>query len=152
MKLPRSRKNSSIIFDYKDFITDLKSLIPGDSAFNNVVLENLADGRWVWDLDNIKYKWSSKKFWNALGYDYRDQSLSVWCETLQDSDFDKCVRLHSKFQHDHSQNFDEIFGFKDYQGNIVYFRMLGTVMEVEGSGRRLLIGSYTNVNILKNRW
>ena len=151
MKLQRSRKNSSIIFDYQDFINDLKSLIPEDSAFNNAVLKNLADGRWVWDLQNIKHKWSCRKFWNALGYDFREQSLSLWCETLMEKDFNRCISLYSKFQTDHSQNFDEIFGFKDRQGTIIHYRMLGTVMHVEGSERKLLVGSYTNVDFLKKR-
>ena len=64
---------------------ELYELIQKDQSLFKFLQQGSLDGIWYWDLENPESEWMSPRFWELLGYDYKNMKplASEWQDLIQ---------------------------------------------------------------------
>ncbi len=112
------------------------------------------DGYWDWDLTgDATYEYMSPKFWEIFGYDYREKShnVSEWHNIIHPEDlkrsiknFEKHVETKGKYPY-----YQEV-RYKHKDGHWVWVLCKGKVVEWHGEKPIRMVGTHTDITMLKN--
>lgn len=130
---------------------ELYNLVKTDSFIFEFIKNHALDGLWYWDLEKPKNKWSSDKFWKALGYNPKTMphKASASENIINRDDFALISGNLKKHLNNPSIPYVQTIRYTHKNRRTVWIKCKGiAIKNTEGNTTRML-GSYQNITKLK---
>lgn len=130
---------------------ELYELIQQDHSAFEFLQQGSLDGIWYWDLENPDAEWMSPRFWELLGYDYREMKplASEWQDLVHPDDLQIALSNLTKHCEDPSHQYDQIVRYRHKDGSTVWVRCRGIATRNKLGKPVRMLGAHTDLTQLK---
>jgi PAS domain S-box-containing protein len=128
--------------------SELLSLLAHDPRAVNLVLENVFDGVWFWDLKDLSRQFFGPKFWAMLGLTEAPAEQRNWQRLVHPEDREKLYSSIERHMRKPDESIDEIIRYRSSADNWIHVRTRGMIMLDENDRpARLLV---LNIDVSDN--
>ncbi|RZS93571.1 PAS domain-containing hybrid sensor histidine kinase/response regulator [Aquimarina brevivitae] len=131
---------------------ELYKLIKTDETIFDFIQESSLDGLWYWDLEQPEEEWMNPKFWDVLGYDYREMphKSSAWQDIIHPDDLKLATENFIKHCENPNHPYDQTVRYTHKNGSIVWIRCRGLAIRDEQGKPIRMLGAHQDITQFKN--
>lgn len=130
---------------------ELYELIQKDQSLFEFLQQGSLDGIWYWDLENPESEWMSPRFWELLGYDYKQMKplASEWQDLINPDDLQVALTNFTKHCQNPNHPYDQIVRYHHKDGSTVWVRCRGIAIRDSNGEPIRMLGAHTDLTQLK---
>lgn len=130
---------------------ELYDLVKKDESIFDFIQEASLDGLWYWDLEHPEEEWMSPKFWDVLGYDYRDMPYksNAWQHLINQDDLKVAAKNLEKHCKDPDYPYDQTVRYRHKDGSTVWIRCRGMAIRDENGKAIRMLGAHQDITKFK---
>lgn len=120
---------------------EIYDLFRFDPVFFEIFQQEVLDGIWYWDLEDIENEWMNERFWHTLGYDPSEKKhlASEWQDIIFQEDLTLATDNFQRHLKDPSCPYDQYVRYRHKNGSTVWIRCRGiAIHNTEGQAIRFL--------------
>ncbi|MGM0520443.1 MAG: PAS domain-containing sensor histidine kinase [Campylobacterota bacterium] len=126
---------------------ELYELMQNNNSIFEFIQDGSLDGLWYWDLQRPENEWMNKKFWDVLGYDYKEKKhlSSQWQDIINQDDLKTSIENLNKHIEDSSYPYDQVVRYRHKKGHTVWIRCRGLAIKDKNGKAIRMLGSHSDI-------
>lgn len=132
---------------------ELYELIKTDFLIFDFIQQNMFDGLWYLDLDDDNNEWTSRNFWQLLGYDkkdYKNPELK-WQKLVHPDDLKMMYDNMAKHLLNPEYSFDQIIRITHKNNSTVWVRHRGIAIRDASGKPTKMLGTQQDMTLIKQQ-